>query len=332
MAFVANRAAWPLPHELEGEREGGYEWGGHWGGRGRSRNAVGSQGLPYHARIGFFPPMATIECKSAQPGIPSVWVEVEGITNDEVAMIHNALNRLLDSEVQVSTAVAKALVVASEISPGANPSDLWQHVIYRHVLNMGWNDNRWKRVSGFALERALVAIYEPRLALYGLRMQDLPARKANRFLATLGADIKATKVDLFLEAATADGWRIFGAAHVKASIAERIQDDVPASQAFMAEGLMSIALTMDAKSYPPPHGDCINYGELGGRSRGVEKDRLKRNYVEVNGQFDGLFSFNLRTPESPAQTPSGKRIHTLSLSDDQPDKLVRFLADGLTAI
>ena len=95
---------------------------------------------------------------------------------------------------------------------------------------------------------------------------------------------------------------------------------------------MSIALTLDAKSFPPPHGDCVNYGELGGRSRMVEKDRLKRNYVEVNGQFDGLFSFNLRTPESPARTPSGKRIYTLSLSEDQPDRLVRFLADGFTAI
>lgn len=100
----------------------------------------------------------------------------------------------------------------------------------------------------------------------------------------------------------------------------------------MAAGLVSIALTMDAKSFPPPHGDCVNYGELGGRSRGVEKERLKRNYVEVNGQFDGLFSFNLRTPESPARTPSGKRIHTLSLGEDQPDKLVRFLADGFAAI
>ena len=63
-------------------------------------------------------------------------------------------------------------------------------------------------MSGFALERALVAIYEPRLVPYGLRMQMLPAHEANRFLATLDADIKATKVDLFLERETADGWRI----------------------------------------------------------------------------------------------------------------------------
>lgn len=276
--------------------------------------------------------MATIECRSAQPNVPPVWVEVDGITDGEVATIRNALDQLLESEPQVSTAVAKALVDGSRISPRANPSDLWQHVIYRHLLSRGWNDNRWKRVSGFALERALVAIYEPRLAPYGLRMRELPAREANRFLATVNANIRATKVDLFLERETAEGWGVFGAAHVKASIAERIQDDVPASQAFMTAGLVSIVLTMDAKSFPPPHGDCVNYGELGGRSRGVEKDRLKRNYVEIHGQFDGLFSFNLRTPESPGSTPSGKRIHTLSFSEGQPDELVRFLADRVAAI
>ena len=95
----------------------------------------------------------------------------------------------------------------------------------------------------------------------------------------------------------------------------------------MEAGFASIILTMDAKTYPPPHGDCVNYGELGGRSVGKQQQRIKRDYVEVHGQFDGLFSFNLRTPESPLQTSSGKRIHTLSLSDPQPDKLVRFLIE-----
>ena len=276
--------------------------------------------------------MAKIECRSAQPGVPSIWIEVDGIADEDVKASRTVLDALLETEAQVSTAVAKALVVASELSPRANPSDLWQHVIYRHLLDRGWNDNRWKRVSGFALERALVSVYEPRLALCGLRMRILPAAEANRFLDTLGANIRSTKVDLFLEGETPTGWRIFGAAHVKASIAERIQDDVPASQAFMRAGLVSIVLTMDAKSYPPPHGDCINYGELGGRSAGVEKDRIKRDYVEVAGQFDGLFSFNLRTPPSPALTDSGKRIHTLSLRDEQPDQLVTYLIERWTAM
>lgn len=271
--------------------------------------------------------MATIECKSAQPGVPSQWVEIEGITDQQVEDARAYLDAVLAGDGQVSTAVAMAFLSVAEKAPQANPSDLWQHIIYRHVLDLGWSDNRWKRVSGFALERALVSAYRPRLAAHGLRMRILTSKEANSFLNDIGADIRATKVDLFLEGRKGLQWLIFGAAHVKSSIAERIQDDVPASRAFMRVGLTSIALTMDSKSFPPPFGDCVNYGELGGKSAGVDKERLKRNYIEVDGQFDGLFSFNLRTPPSEEDTASGKRIYTLSLHDDQPDQLVSFLAD-----
>jgi hypothetical protein len=272
--------------------------------------------------------MARIECKSAQRGVESVWVDVDGITDDEVQAARDALDRFIAQEEQVSTAVALGFVGVVAVCPEANPSDLWQPVIYRHVLDLGWSDNRWKRVSGFALERALVMIYAPRLELHGLRMRTVTESEANHFLMALGMNVRAPKVDLFLEGQVEpDEWPVFGAAHVKASIAERIQDDVPASEAFMRAGLVSIAVTMDAKSYPPPHGNCVNYGELGGRSFGVEKERIKRSYVENTGQFDGLFSFNMRTPPSPAITPSGKRIYTLSLSDRQPDQFVQFLMD-----
>lgn len=196
-------------------------------------------------------------------------------------------------------------------------------------------------MSGFALERALVSIYQPRLQPLGMRMRIVKADEANRALASMGIkDIRATKVDLFLEgqARTEGGlfghenaWVVFGSAHVKSSIAERIQDDVPASRAFMERGLTSIAITMDAKSYPPPHGQCINYGELGGRSVDVDKQRLKRGYVEVDGQFDALFSYNLRTPPSPQETPSGKRIFTMTMHEPEPDQLVAFLSNQWTA-
>lgn len=86
--------------------------------------------------------MAIIECKSAQVNVPSAWVEVQGITDDEVTAIYNLLDQLLESEDQVSTAVARVLVEASQANPVANPSDLWQHIIYRHLLNLGWNDNK----------------------------------------------------------------------------------------------------------------------------------------------------------------------------------------------
>ena len=276
--------------------------------------------------------MARLECRSAQAGIPSQWVDVDHITNAEVARSRARLDRLLKNEDQVSTAVATAFVEVTTVCQMANPSDLWQHVIYRHLLERGWSDQRWKRVSGFALERAFVALYGPRLSPHGIRMRIVAASEANMALINLGiAGTKATKIDLFLEGQSGQDWIAFGVAHVKSSIAERIQDDVPASRAVMQRGLLSIALTMDAKSYPPPHGNCVNYGELGGRSLGVEKERLKRNYIEVDGQFDGLFSFNLRTPPSPATTQSGKRIYTMRLHENQPDQLVRFLIESRRA-
>jgi hypothetical protein len=73
----------------------------------------------------------------------------------------------------------------------------------------------------------------------------------------------------------------------------------------------------------------INYGELGGRTMAADKDkeRLKRGYIETTGQFDALFSFNLRTPPSPEKTLSGKRIYTMSLHDKQPDAMVTMIVN-----
>lgn len=75
-----------------------------------------------------------------------------------------------------------------------------------------------------------------------------------------------------------------------------------------------------------------SHGELGGRSFDITKDRQKRDYVEKYGQFDGMFSYNLRTPPSRSETPSGKRIYTLTMMDKQPDELVRFLIERRDAI
>ena len=266
-----------------------------------------------------------IECRSAQPNVPSAWVEVTNITDDDVVQARRILDDHLRVEHQPSDAIAKGFVTIIELCPRANPSDLWLQIVYRHLLALGWNDNKWKRVSGYALERTLSRIYTPRLAEYNLRMIPLSHSRAQAVFQCIDIDVPPSKADLFLAGKNADKWIVFGIVHVKASIAERIQDDVPASIAVMNSGLTSIILTMDAKCYPPPHGNCVNYGELGGRSIGRSKQRIKREYVEIHGQFDGLFSFNLRTPESSLSTASGKRIHTLSLNESPPDELVRFL-------
>jgi len=303
-----------------------------------------AQGVVASVRCGFakscarhwfrrsFPDMARIEVKSVQPKVASVWVEIENITGGEIQRIYKTLDTLIDTEEQVSDAVAKALVFAAELAPKANPSDLWHHVIYRHLLDLGYNDARWKRISGFALERAFVNIYEPRLERHDLTLRIVKGPEATKALAQIGLDVRATKVDLFAEDTDGITSTVVGAVHVKSSLAERIQDDVPASLAFMEHGLVSIVLTMDVKSFPPPHGDGVNYGELGGRSFEIDKARQKRDYVEKHGQFDGMFSYNLRTPSSRGKTPSGKRIYTLPLMEQQPDQLVRFLIERRDAI
>ena len=272
--------------------------------------------------------MAKVEVKSVQSGVPSAWVELEHVSDQEYKALTAHIGCLVRQEPQISDAVSKAFQQAVSKCPRANPSDLWQHLVYRGFLDLGHSDQRWKRISGFALERALAGIYAPRLAPSGIRMRILGSPEARKILISFGLEraVKVSKIDMFLEGKLGDSWVVFGAAHVKSSIAERIQDDVPASNAFMKKGLVSVILTMDSKSYPPPHGEGINYGELGGRSFQVDKERMKRDYVEKDGQFDGLFSFNLRTPPSQASTPSGNRIHTLSLAERQPDALVTFLA------
>jgi hypothetical protein len=275
--------------------------------------------------------MARVEVASEQAGVPSAWVHLAGITDAEVVAASQLLRDLVAAEAQISDAVAKAFLAIVQICPAANPSDLWQHVISRQFRLLPKSDQQWKRVSGFALERAFLQAYNPLLAQVDDRMRIIPRDETVTILGKLGVlgSVKATKIDLFLEGFDGKAWRVFGAVHAKSSLAERIQDDVPASLAFMKAGLLSVVLTMDSKSFPPPHGDGVNHGELGGRLPEKKKSRPKREYVEVDGQFDALFSFNLRTPESPDITPSGRRIHTLPFAGAaQPDAFVSFVADA----
>lgn len=266
----------------------------------------------------------SIEVRSEKSGVPSCWVSVEGVAPEQVVEVQARLEQSLKSGRQVSRAVTDAFVAIVRTCPKANPSDLWQHIVYRVLRSMGYSDQQWRRISGFAFEHALVELYQRALAAEGLRLRVLPAHEARRALTERGLDgVGAAKVDLFLEGIGTDGWKMFGVVHAKVSVAERIQDDVPASLACMRAGILSVMVTLDSKSFPPPHGDGVNYGELGGRLPDVVKERPKRAYIESEGQFDALFSYNLRTPASPLVTASGKRIHTLGFSDGSADAFVQ---------
>jgi hypothetical protein len=259
----------------------------------------------------------------------SVTVDVTNVSDAEYSAIKQNFLTLLTTH-KAYQAISNGFVYAVNLCPKANPSDVWQHIIYRIYMDKTNNEQSWKRASGQGFEEAFASIYNPRLAAYGIKMVVLNKTLAEKALKEMDLSkvIEPSKMDIAIEGNCSDtgfAWKIFGVVHAKTSIAERIKDDAPASRIIMKKGLLSLAATLDSKSFPPPHGDGINHGELGGRTigSGLKENQPKRNYFEKDGDFSNGYSFNLRTPESPDVTPSGSRIKTLSFSEQQPDVLVQ---------
>ena len=259
----------------------------------------------------------------------SVIVDVADVSDESYNLIKTNFLQLLSKQ-KAFEAIAEAYVYTVELCPTANPSDLWQHIIYRIYIDEGNNEQSWKRASGQGFEYAFAQIYNPRLAVYGIRLIVLSKSSSEKALKEMQLDgkIEPSKMDIAIEGicnTQDDEWRIFGVIHAKTSLAERIKDDAPASRIIMEHGFISIATTLDSKSFPPPHGDGVNHGELGGRTvaTGLKENQPKRNYFERDGDFTNGYSYNLRTPPSPPITHSGSRIKTLSFSETQPDEFVR---------
>ncbi len=248
-----------------------------------------------------------------------LWVDVvvAGITTAQYQQIANSLLDGLARKEPAYHAVAQAMITAVQLCPDVNPADLWVHLIYRTYREAGKSAQSWVRVGGQALEQVILDIYAPRLAEYGIVLRKSTTTDALA-LKLREQGVGSSKTVLILEGEDAGQKQIFGVIHCKASIAERLSDDAPASAALIAHGLWSAVVTMDAKMYPPPHGNAIVRGELGNTKGGD-----KRRYFEVAGQFSACHSFNQRTLPSPGETASGTRIHSLKLSEEQPDVLVR---------
>jgi hypothetical protein len=268
----------------------------------------------------------------------SVIVDVENVLDSSYELIQTKFKQLLQTN-KPYEAIAESFVYAVELCPKANPSDIWQHIIYRTYIDQGNNEQSWKRASGQGFEVAFANIYNRRLSVYGIRLVVLSKSSAIRALTEMGllGKIEPSKMDIAIEGNCdihGNNWKIFGVIHGKTSLAERIKDDAPASRIIMEHGFISIAATLDSKSFPPPHGDGVNYGELGGRTilMGIKENQPKRNYFEKDGDFTNGYSYNLRTPQSPMITPSGCRIKTLSFSENQPDDFVKDVQSFWLAI
>ncbi|MGA8092306.1 MAG: BsaWI family type II restriction enzyme [Thermoplasmata archaeon] len=260
--------------------------------------------------------------------ISGVTVELSEVVPSQYEEICQVLKDHIRPPGPARNGIAFAFLHAVRLCPGANPSDLWHHVIYRTFTGLrGGPDpaQSWKRAGGEALEIALVEYYLPLLSKHDIRFEVLIGTKAKqRAMAEMGleADVGAGKLDTVLRG-LGPGQTTFGSGHVKASLAERVSDDIPASRELMKRGFFSPLLTMDVKSFPAPYGDYLNRGELGSPDEPSEK----RKYIENHGAFDNCYSFNSRTVPSSDRTPSGKRIYTLTMGD-RPDQ---FVEDVLSA-
>jgi hypothetical protein len=143
-------------------------------------------------------------------GIEAVEVEIDYITSDQLDQIYSYFDEQCANQEWISNAVANSFAYAVKLCPNSNPSDVWQHIIYRHFLDYGRSDQQWKRVSGFALERAFVGIYNPIFSQYNLRFRILPKKEAKQLFKDLGfkGQIKQDKIDAVIELADFLKWKL----------------------------------------------------------------------------------------------------------------------------
>ena len=256
-----------------------------------------------------------------------------GATQDELNEILCSFRDGLASGASRSDVVASAFLRAVAIWPDANPSDLWTFIINRAYcdpsnhpeanarLNL---EQSWKRTSGWALERVLIAHYGPFLMKNGITAKI--SSKSEKTAILSGIDdsrIYPDKADILLTYDFEDEKRLLGVVHVKASIAERRTDDVPMSQALLESGYVSAFWTMDSKSFPSAQ--PVNHGEFGDSS----EDRLsdKRRDFEEYGHFSACFSYNLNTVPTESSTAVA-RIIACDFTNPN-DSFSQFLIDSL---
>lgn len=208
-------------------------------------------------------------------------------------------------------AIFQAMALAITRFPNVNPSDLYHHVVYRIYLRdytKTQADRSWVRAGGEAFELFLEthynAILEPKGIFVKWLLNDALRVSALNEMG-IQSEVGGSKLDIALYGMRNGEPVIFGGIHAKASLAERVSDDVPCSEAMMRKGLSSYLVTLDAKSFPPPTGDLVNRGELGSLANPSDK----RAYIESHGSFNACFSYNLRSVPSRGKTQSGSLIH-----------------------
>ena len=259
----------------------------------------------------------------------SIIVQLENVSDDQYRLVLQFLSERLTAGDKAFAAIAATFIKAIRLCPNANPSDLWRYLVYRPYLELR-SDQSWKRAGGQGLEAFFETFYNPLFERHGIMLVGLSRTGGTIALTEMGVvnRVGRSKLDIALLGRCSDGtWRVFGGAHVKASLAERISDDVPASIAMLEKDYFSPLLTLDMKAFPPPHGDDVNRGELQFPQR-VGEQSDKRNYFERDGLFSCCYSYNLRTPPTPEGAQVKARIKTLGFREDADDI---FMTDTIQA-
>lgn len=260
--------------------------------------------------------------------------QLPGATEQEFVRVMRALKDGLASRRGRADVVADAFRLAVATWPDANPSDLWTFLINRAycdrsnhpAANARLNlEQSWKRTGGWALERVLIAHYQPFLESNGITVKI--ARKAEK-AALLGnindPRIVPDKADILISHHSDGAETLLGVIHVKASIAERRTDDVPMSRALIEAGYLSVFWTMDAKSFPSAR--PVNNGEFGDSNSEQTSD--KRRDFEAHGHFSACFSYNRNTMPTPDDRNAVSRILVCDFRNPD-DHFSQFLRNAL---
>lgn len=115
-----------------------------------------------------------------------IWVEVDNVDDSDYQEIQRRLNGNLASETRHFEAISDAFVFAIKRCPQANPSDLWQHIVYRTYLQTRRSEQSWKRASGQAFEQAFATLYNPRLDEFSIKLVVLSPNQVRFALAEMG--------------------------------------------------------------------------------------------------------------------------------------------------
>ncbi|MFQ5640368.1 MAG: BsaWI family type II restriction enzyme, partial [bacterium] len=178
----------------------------------------------------------------------------------------------------------------------------------------------WKRTSGWALERIFVKHYCDHLRKHHILMDIFADSEKRQLLKAMKLNyaVESAKADVLLVNTASSKKECFGVVHVKASIAERRQNDQNFSKALMDKNYFSPFMTMDCKSFPSEQ--PLNKGEFGEPlTKGKDSRTDKRKEFEEEGYFSACFSYNKSTKPTSRGQKAAARIYQMNFSDPDDD-------------